>query len=80
MKREEMETTISYDMTGIATVYTNMPRTVTKLKKLVEKGMAQLVETYTNQGEVTGYKFTLDARLISIRGVRSELCSKNPLV
>ena len=68
MKRDEMETTITYDMTGIATVYTNMPRTITKLKKLVDKGRAQLIETYTNQGQVTGYKFTLESKLISIRG------------
>ena len=72
MKRDEMETIINYDMTGIATIYTNMPRVVTKLKKLVDKGKAQLIETYTNQEEVTGYKFTLESKLISIRGVHAE--------
>ena len=87
MKKDEMETTIVIDMTGKASVYTNMKGWVRELTEFTEKydDCALTDIQRDSNGKVTGYFFEVPAKCICLRKRRNspedaQLCSKNPLV
>ena len=69
MKQDEMETTIVIDMTGKASVYTNMKGWVRELTEFTEKydDCALTGSQRDTKGRVTGYFFEVPAKCIRLR-------------